>query len=179
MNQKQEKKYSKNKTISEHDIKQYIIERFADIKKSKKIKDLINFQTMNKYMMMAHDQEELKILGNVVANHKKKPVSEILEEYETHLKSGLENKPTMKKHANVIMHIFGYFSKDFNQYEKEKFLHILKEFREGKIQLGDILAEIYLMVFRFNNRYLANQTYFLLYSKSQSETLFHSMNIKI
>ena len=38
--------------------------RFIKVKKSKRIGDLVEFQAMNKYILMVHNQEELKILGN-------------------------------------------------------------------------------------------------------------------
>ena len=40
-------------------------------------------------MIMAHDQIELKILGNIVASYKKISFSEILIEYENHLKNAM------------------------------------------------------------------------------------------
>jgi uncharacterized protein YbgA (DUF1722 family) len=60
--------------ISEKDIIEYVCQRFEDIKKSNKIKDLVAFQASNKYMVMAHDQTELKNLGNIVASYKKKTI---------------------------------------------------------------------------------------------------------
>lgn len=164
MSEKQDYLDIKKHHISEHDVKQFVLERFNDVKQSQKIKNLVNFQAMNKYMLMSHDQEELKRLGNIVAKYKKIPFSEILEYYELHLKKALENQPSIKKHTNVIMHIFGYFSKDFSLHEKNIFLDLLKKYKEETITLGEILAEINPIIFRFNNTYLASQTYFLLYS---------------
>ncbi|MCV0430255.1 MAG: YbgA family protein [Nitrosopumilus sp.] len=136
------------------------------------MKKLVTFQTTNKYMIMSHDQEELKKLGNIVASNKKIKFQEILNEYETHLKKALYNKPTIKKHSNVILHIFGYFSNHFNQQEKEKFFDLLTKFKKEKITIGEILAEINPIIFRFNNTYLASQTYFLLYANPEPGNLF-------
>ena len=179
MREKQNYQNKENYTISEREVKQYIIERFNEVKNSKKIKDLVNFQAMNKYMMMAHDQEELKKMGNIVASYKKRPYLEILEDYEKHTRKGLEKQPTIKTHTNVIIHIFGYFSKNFNRHEREKFFNLVEKYGEEKISLGNILAEINPMVFRFNNTYLASQTYFLLYSNPQTEILFQALNNKM
>ena len=51
--------------LSEKDIKEYVLERFEDVKQEK-IKNLVSFQAMNKYMIMAHNQDQLKILGNML-----------------------------------------------------------------------------------------------------------------
>ena len=63
-------------------------------------------------------------------------------------------------------------SKKFNQLEKEQFFELIKQFREEKITIGNILAEINPIIYRFNSTYLASQTYFLLYSDPQQGNLF-------
>ena len=178
MSKNQESINAEKQRISEKLIKEYVIKRFEDVKDTNKIKDLVTFQAMNKYMIMAHDQNELKILGNIVASNKKIQFSEILIEYEKHLKKSFEKKPTIKTHSNVIMQIFGYFSKNFNQLEKEQFFKLLKQFQEEKISIGNILAEINPIIYRFNNTYLASQTYFLLYSDLQQGNIFKMLTKK-
>ena len=163
----------KNKQkVSEQEAIEYIQERFDDVKSSNKINDLVSFQTMNKFMIMAHDQTELKNLGNIVASYKKNSFSKIMKEYEKHLKKSLEKSPTIKSHINVIMHIFGHFSDKFNQSEKEQFFKLLDQFRNEEITIGRILSEINPVIYRFNNMYLASQSYFLLYSDPQPGNLF-------
>jgi uncharacterized protein YbgA (DUF1722 family) len=164
--------------ISEKDVREYIFEQFDNVKNTNKIKDLVSFQTMNKYMIMCHDQNELKILGNIVASNKKVEFSEIMIEYEKHLKKSFEKNPTIKTHSNVIMHIFGYFSNKFSQKEKEEYFDLLKKFREEKITIGNILSEIDPTIYRFNNTYLASQSYFLLYSDIQPGNLFKILAAK-
>ena len=166
------------KKILEENVKEYVFERFQDVKKSKKIKNLVEFQAMNKYMIMSHSQNELKIMGNIVANHSKDSLKEIFDEYEKHLSICFESNPTLKTNSNVIMHIFGFFSKDFTRLEKEKFLELLKKFRNEEISLGEILCEINPIIYRFNKTYLANQTYFLLYANPQPGNLFQILSEK-
>jgi uncharacterized protein YbgA (DUF1722 family) len=73
------------------------------------------------------------------------------------------------------MHIFGFFSKEFTSLEKDKFFELLKEYKNRKIKIGDILAEIHPIVFRFNKTYLASQTYFLLYANSEKGNIFKAL----
>ena len=164
-----------HKELTQNEIKQFVIERFEDVKKNKKAKELVEFQARNKFLIMAHNQEQLKILGRIVASYKKIKFSEILNEYEKNLNVCLEYKPTIKTHSNVIMHIFGFFSKEFTNLEKDKFFELLKEYKNRKIKIGDILAEIHPIVFRFNKTYLASQTYFLLYANSEKGNIFKAL----
>ena len=164
--------------VSEKDTIKFVLDRFLQVKKSKRIRELAEFQAMNKYMLMVHNQKELKILGNLVADHKKIPLSDILDKYEEHLKIALKKEPTIKTHLNVMMHIFGYFSKYFSQSEKDLFHKLLHQFKEGQITTGKMLSEIGPLIYRFNNTYLARQTYFLLYADTRPGILFAVFNDK-
>lgn len=175
VNEKQE--MAGTSRLSEKDVKEYVLERFEDVKQGK-IKNLVSFQAMNKYMIMAHNQEQLKVLGNIVASYKKISLLDIMSEYEKYLKIALEKPPTLKSHSNVVMHIFGYFSKNFSQPEKEQFFKLLNDFKKEEITIGKILSEINPIIYRFNNTYLASQTYFLLYSDPQPGNLFQMLSQK-
>ena len=164
--------------ITEKDTIKFVLDRFSQVKKSKRIRDLVEFQAMNKYMIMSHNQEELKVLGNLVASHKKILLPNILDQYEEHLKIALKKEPTVKTHLNVMMHIFGYFSKHFSPSEKDLFNQLLQQFREGQITTGKMLSEIGPLIYRFNNTYLARQTYFLLYADTRPGILFAVFNSK-
>lgn len=158
--------------LSEKDASDYVLERFDQIKKQSMVNELVNFHTINKYLLMAHSQKHLKILGNIVANHEKKSISEMLAGYEINLNQALSSQPTIKSNINVLMHIFGSFSKFFNNSEKELYLYLLNLYRDKKNTLGKTLAEIEPLVYRFNNTYLASQTYFLLYTDVKKGDLF-------
>ena len=162
--------------LTEKEVKQFVNERFLEVKSSKKIKELVTFQAMNKYLIMAHNQEELRVLGRIVASNKKRKLSEIMIDYENNLKLALQSKPTIKTHSNVLMHCFGFFSKEFSDLEKEKFFELLKNYKDEKITIGNILSEFHPIVFRFNKTYLASQTYFLLYASPKKGNIFKALN---
>ena len=164
--------------LTEKDIKEFVNERFLEVKNNEKIKELVSFQAMNKYLIMAHNQEQLRVLGRIVASNKKIKLSEIITNYENNLKLALQSKPTIKTHSNVLMHIFGFFSKEFSDLEKAKFFELLMNYKNEEITIGSILAEIHPIVYRFNKTYLASQTYFLLYSNPQQGNIFKVLENK-
>ena len=166
------------KELALQDINIFVKARFTEVKKSKKIKDLVSFQTTNKFLIMARSQEELKILGRIVAGYNKNNLSEKLIEYEEHLNLALECIPTTKTHSNVLMHIFGFFSNEFSDFEKNKFFELQENYKKGKITIGVILAEIHPIIYRFNKIYLASQTYFLLYANQELESIFKILDEK-
>jgi len=161
-----------HKELSEKDVKQFVNKRFQEVKNENKIKRLVEFQAMNKYLIMTHNQEQLRVLGRIVASNKKIKLSEILIEYENNLRLALQSKPTIKTHSNVLLHIFGFFSNNFSDLEKDKFFELLDNYKNEKITIGNILAEIHPIIYRFNKTYLASQTYFLLYANPQEGNVF-------
>ena len=94
-----------HKELSEKDVKQFVNKRFQEVKKENKIKHLVEFQAMNKYLIMARNQEQLRLLGRIVASNKKIKLSQILMEYGNNLKIALQSKPTVKTHSNVLLHL--------------------------------------------------------------------------
>lgn len=153
--------------VSEKDVIDFVHERFNDLKKSCKKKDLVNFHTINKYLLMVHNQKEKAVLGNLVANRDKKSLKEILSEYQSHLKIALSSKPTIKTNYNALMHIMGFFRKHLSKNEKDFFCHLIERYRNEKITLGKTLAQIEPLIHKFNKTYLASQTYFLLYANTR------------
>ena len=174
-----DKKISKmGKVLSLEDISTFVKERFTEVKKSNKIKDLVSFQATNKFLIMAHSQEQLKTLGRIVASNNKMNLPEVLAEYEKHLSLALEFSPSVKTHSNVLMHIFGFFSGEFSDLEKKKFFELQQNYKKGKITIGATLAEIHPITYRFNKIYLASQSYFLLYANLDEESIFTMLDKK-
>ena len=61
---------------------------------------------------MTHNQEQLRVLGRIVASNKKIKLSEILIEYENNLRFSVYNlKPTIKTHSKCIITYFWIFFK--------------------------------------------------------------------
>ena len=90
------------KVLSLEDINTFVKERFMEVKKSNKVKELVSFQATNKFLIMAHSQEQLKTLGRIVASNNKMNLPEILVEYEKHLNLALGFTPSVKTHCYVF-----------------------------------------------------------------------------
>lgn len=134
--------------------------RFADLKKSPSMAKLVDFHTCHKYLFMVYSQKELKIAGQIVANHEKKSLGMILEEYEAAMTRLFEKLPRYSSVINVLMHIMGYFSRDLSPQEKSFFLDQLELFREGKIPQSSPVLILKSWIVRFHNDYLKKQYFF-------------------
>ena len=149
--------------ITDKDVKQFVLRQFSSLD-TEDVKKLVKFHTVNKYLLMAHSQEELRVLGKLVANLKGKPKDAILKEYENHLKVALSKEPTLKTNTNVLSKIYAHFRKKLSQDEKDYLLNAIEDFRNQKISLGEILNIVKDFTIKYENTYLARQTFYLLYS---------------
>lgn len=133
---------------------------FRKIKKDNTMNGLIQFHGKNKYLFMAYSQNQLKVLGRIVANHKKLTLDEIFEAYEKNLNKLLLKTPSGGQYLNVMLHIFGYFSSALSEKEKAYFLDSIESYRSQRIPQSTVMAILWAWIIRFNEEYLMQQTVF-------------------
>ena len=159
-----------NFIIREHFFtKLFTISYFKEIKRNKNMKDLVSFQSDNKYLFMAYNQTKQKELGRIIANQEKLSLEEVFENYEQTLYELLKRTPRYTSNINVCQHIFGYFKKDLKKEEKEHFLTLLHKYAEKKIPLSNLLVVLKAWALRFEENYLLRQTYFEPYPEALVE----------
>ncbi|TFG28544.1 MAG: DUF1722 domain-containing protein [Promethearchaeota archaeon] len=143
--------------------KLYTLASFREIKFSSKIQNLVEFHTKNKFLFMAFNQVELKNLGRIVANQEKNEFSILIDDYEKTLLVLLQKPNTFTSNINVMMHALGYFKKYLTHEEKAFFLDSLEKYRSGWIPMFVITNLLKSWIVRFNQEYLAKQTFFESY----------------
>ena len=142
---------------------------FRKVQKAGAMRDLVQFQAANKFLLMAYNQKELRILGRLVANPEKRPPADIFEQYAEHLASALSRPPRYVSNINVLMHALGYFSGELSAREKGFFLDALERYRNEKVPLSVPLNLARAWVIRFGQEYLEQQTFFLPYPEALME----------
>jgi uncharacterized protein YbgA (DUF1722 family)/uncharacterized protein YbbK (DUF523 family) len=150
-----------NYQIREHFLtKVYTHAAFRSIKKASSMNALIKFHSQNKYLFMAYHPNHLKTLGKLVANHDQNNIDEILINYENVLNKLLSTSPDTMRFINMMLHIFGYFSKELNVNEKAYFLDAIDQYRNHQIPQSTVMAILKSWVLRFDNEYLRDQKIF-------------------
>jgi uncharacterized protein YbgA (DUF1722 family)/uncharacterized protein YbbK (DUF523 family) len=151
----------RNYDIREHFYTRlFTLARFREVREAPSMGRLVEFHTRNKFLLMAYSQRELKTLGNVVANRDREKTARALDEYGRGLRAALRLPPPPGPSANVLMHALGYFSKGLALREKEFFLDSLRQYRARRVPLSVPLAVVRSWIARFDERYLASQTFF-------------------
>ena len=121
---------------------------------------LVEFHTRNKLLLMAYSQKGLKSLGNIVADRGRRGIGAALDEYERGLRAALDAPPLPGPSANVLMHALGYFSRELSAREKEFFLDSLRQYSARRVPLSVPVAVMRSWINRFEEAYLAAQTFF-------------------
>ena len=127
--------------------------------------DLVVFHTSYKYLIYAKSQMSYKTLGNIVANHEKKSLEEVLKNYKIGFLEAISLKGDIAKTYNVLLHIYGYFKKEISKDEKEIVLATLEEYKDQIIPLIAVIKIINIYVTRFNISYLKTQKFLNPYPK--------------
>lgn len=148
-----------NFRIREHFLTQlYIMFRFRHVEATKSMAELVKFQSDNKYLLMANNQKEQKLLGRIVANHDKRPLEALIEDYRDHLGAAFVRLPRYSNYINALLHIFGYFSKNLSLNEKNFILGIFDKFKNGMIPLSVPMNLLRSYVIKYEQSYLLEQS---------------------
>lgn len=151
----------RNMTIREHWLtKAYTLARFREMRVRGSMKDLVRFQAEHKLLLMAYNQERMRAMGRIVANHDRRPLEEVMADYSSHLQSAMARAPRYTSNVNVLMHALGYFKEGLTGEEKTHFLSVLDEYREGMVPLVVPQSLVRSWSLRFGEEYLMSQVFF-------------------
>ena len=135
------------------------------IEQNPSFKQLVDFHTRYKYLIYSKSNDGYKKLGNIVANHEKKSIDEVLNEYKIVFLEAINEKGNVNKTYNVLLHIIGYFKKLITKEEKKEILDSIEEYKEKLIPLIAVIKVIKLYAKRFQIEYLLSQRFLNPYPK--------------
>jgi uncharacterized protein YbgA (DUF1722 family) len=138
----------------------FTLKRWRDLLSEKKgMGKIVAFHTHNKLLIRAHSEQHYRTLGKWVAEGKRIPIEELYTRYSETLMEALKLKSTRRKNANVLQHMMGYFKKRLSSDEKQEMLEIFDQYRLGYIPLIVPVTILKHYVRKYNEPYLAQQTY--------------------
>ena len=97
---------------------------------------LVDFHADHKYILMAHDQENARQLGQMVANSgATEDFSQLVTTYGQLLMTTLEKRVSRGQHTNVLMHLMGYLKQSIDAMDREELLETIHQYRCGYVPL--------------------------------------------
>jgi uncharacterized protein YbgA (DUF1722 family)/uncharacterized protein YbbK (DUF523 family) len=131
---------------------------FEFLKKGGSTKDLLEFHTNHKLLMLAHSRKHATVLGRYIAGSKGY-AGQLNNVYIESMMEGLSLLATTKKHTNVLSHIMGYFKKQLTADEKRELLEIIGNYHKGSIPLIVPITILNHYVRKYDEPYLKKQIY--------------------
>jgi uncharacterized protein YbgA (DUF1722 family) len=138
----------------------FVFKRWRDLLKEKESRgNLTDFHTRHKLLILSHSPAHYRMIGNIVAKAKDLPIKELYRQYQNILMEALRLKATPKKHANVLMHMMGYFKQQLTPDEKQELLEVIDKYRTGFLPLIVPVTLINHYVRKYDQPYLKEQIY--------------------
>ena len=124
---------------------------------------MVEFHARHKMQLMAHSQKHLSEMGRLVAHATDSQREQTRGRYEKLLLEALALNATVKKNANVLLHMLGFFKEQLSSDEKQEILEIIAQYQT---ELVPLIVPVTLMqhyVRKYDEPYLARQTYLRLH----------------
>jgi uncharacterized protein YbgA (DUF1722 family)/uncharacterized protein YbbK (DUF523 family) len=152
--------------LNDPDIRENFIERLFGFRRWKDLLldrpdlgRLVAFHTCHKLQIMAHSPQIYREMGTLVAHGKEMKGAELLQRYEELFMKALAMHATVKKNANVLMHIMGYFKRELSRAEKEELLGVISHYHDHLLPLIVPLTLLKHYVNKYEQHYLQQQLY--------------------
>jgi uncharacterized protein YbgA (DUF1722 family)/uncharacterized protein YbbK (DUF523 family) len=122
-------------------------------------KSFIEFHMRHKFLIMAHSPSHLRLMGKLVAGIKQHTLSEFQDAYQQALTNALRLKTTVKKNADVLFHIMGFFKQLLSSDEKQELIEIFETYLKGHVPLIVPITLLNHYVRKYDQEYLKQQLY--------------------
>lgn len=120
---------------------------------------LVSFHSRFKFTVLSHCHASYRKMGPLVANAKKRPIKEVITEYETLFMEALKKRATAAKHVNVMEHMLGFFKKDLSAKVRKEILTTIKDYRSEIVPVIVPITIIRHYAQILGVEYLTNQSY--------------------
>jgi len=120
---------------------------------------LVQFHTVHKFNLLAHDELVYRELGRLVSDAGKGDIEERAASYIQSVMQALKKPATTKTHTNVLMHIMGFIKEHLDAQDKQELLVVLDDYRLGTVPLIVPVTLLKHYLRRYPNEYIERQYY--------------------
>lgn len=147
-------------------LRENFIERIFTLKRWREVLErkesrgnVVDFHARHKLLILSHSPKHYQTMGKFVARVKDLPLKELYRQYQTLLMESLELKTTLKKNANVLQHMMGYFKEQLSTDEKQELLEVIDHYRQEYVPLIVPITLIQHYVRKYDQPHLKQQVY--------------------
>ncbi len=138
----------------------FVFKRWREcLSRGKSRRGLINFHTKHKLLILSHSPKHYQTMGRLVGQAKTFALNELYQTYQRLLMEALGLKTTIKKNANVLQHMMGYFKKELSTDEKQELLEIIGLYSKASVPLIVPITLMNHYIRKYDQPYLKEQYY--------------------
>jgi uncharacterized protein YbgA (DUF1722 family)/uncharacterized protein YbbK (DUF523 family) len=120
---------------------------------------LIAFHSRHKYLLMATNPAQYKLLGQMLGNLGQQDLNEIAPRYFSELMSALKSCATRRIHSNVLQHLSGHLKQALSSDEKQEMQQLIGQYRHSVVPLVVRMTLLKHHFRRHPDTYVAQQVY--------------------
>jgi len=123
------------------------------------VSSLMEFHKRHKFILLAHNEEEYRKLGPLIAGVNNDNLQQVADEYLLRLMKSLSARSSRKRHTNVLMHVMGFLKNKIDSDDKQEMIEVMDSYRLGQVPL---IVPVTLMrhhLRRFPDDYISSQYY--------------------
>jgi uncharacterized protein YbgA (DUF1722 family)/uncharacterized protein YbbK (DUF523 family) len=121
---------------------------------------IMQFHARHKFLLMAHHQNGMRTLGNLIGQAGKTISPKRLgEQYFDAFCEVMRHTPTRRNHANVLQHLAGYFSEQLAPDDRAELSEVIDRYRQDRLPLIVPVTLIRHYVRKLDVEYLNDQIY--------------------
>ncbi|NUO79556.1 DUF523 and DUF1722 domain-containing protein [candidate division KSB1 bacterium] len=120
---------------------------------------LVTFHAQHKFLLMAHSEKHLRLMGKLVAGAKARKPKEVVAEYSKLFFAALREPARTRAHTNVLQHLAGFCKKQLESKDKIELQNVITDFRKGLVPLIVPITLIKHYINKFDLQYLRDQIY--------------------
>ena len=124
---------------------------------------LLEFHSSYKYLLMAHNQQQYRELGRLLADAKRQPLDELLGEYFPRFMAAIAKPASRKGHCNTLLHILGYLKRDVSGEARQQIVEVIDRYRDGEINLETPMTLLNHYIDQHGSGYIRAQRYLAPY----------------
>ncbi len=124
-----------------------------------RVRDLVEFHTAHKLVVLAHSPKGYRELGRLVAEAKNISRATLRQRYQAEFMDALAIHATRGRHANVLQHVAGYFRKQLGEASRQELGSLIEDYSKGKTPWIVPVTLLKHYVRLYGIEYLAGQVY--------------------
>jgi uncharacterized protein YbgA (DUF1722 family)/uncharacterized protein YbbK (DUF523 family) len=120
---------------------------------------LVDFHARHKLILMSHNQNRYRTLGQLVAQTTRATLIDNAQQYLLQFMKALKIRATRGNHVNVLQHIQGYLKTNLDPDDKQELVQTIANYRHGLLPLIVPITLLNHYFRKFPNEYISNSWY--------------------